>query len=138
MYQVHSSLPLFRSRVPKGPWIDSASNINFLYLMSIHPDFHYFKFTVFNVDSPRLPFFVEVALACRLGDVCAVTSKYVSVRREVYRNVLVVPHPHLNGVCSFFLGEYANMILMRYEALHLTFVGPGACNKSLRPDMTMW
>ncbi|KAM3690172.1 hypothetical protein ACJW31_09G102400 [Castanea mollissima] len=46
-----------------------------------------------------------------------------------------------NGVCSFFLGEYANMILMRCGALHLIFVGlpsSGACilaflcNKPLR------
>jgi len=47
-----------------------------------------------------------------------------------------------NGVSSFILGEYANMILMRCGALHLTFVGlpsSGACvpaflcNKPLRP-----
>ncbi|GAU19203.1 hypothetical protein TSUD_198860 [Trifolium subterraneum] len=46
------------------------------------------------------------------------------------------------GSALFFLGEYANMILMRCGALHLTFVGlpsSGACvpaflcNKPLRP-----
>jgi NADH:ubiquinone oxidoreductase subunit H len=46
------------------------------------------------------------------------------------------------GFALFFLGEYANMILMRCGALHLTFVGlssAGACvpaflcNKPLRP-----
>ena len=47
------------------------------------------------------------------------------------------------GFALFFLGEYANMILMRCGALHLTFVGrlPSAvacvpaflCNKPLRP-----
>lgn len=46
------------------------------------------------------------------------------------------------GFALFFLGEYANMILMRCGALHLTFVGlpsSGACvpaflcNKPLRP-----
>lgn len=45
--------------------------------------------------------------------------------------------PSSMGSALSFLGEYANMILMRCEALHLTFVGPGACNKSLRPDMTL-
>ncbi|MCL7027991.1 hypothetical protein MKW94_016633, partial [Papaver nudicaule] len=40
--------------------------------------------------------------------------------------------PSSMGSALSFLGEYANMILMRCEALHLTFVGPGACNKSLR------
>jgi len=46
------------------------------------------------------------------------------------------------GSALFFLGEYANMILMRCGALHLSFVGlpsSGACvpaflcNKPLRP-----
>lgn len=46
------------------------------------------------------------------------------------------------GSALFFLGEYANMILMRCGALHLIFVGlpsSGACvpaflcNKPLRP-----
>jgi hypothetical protein len=43
------------------------------------------------------------------------------------------------GSALFFLGEYANMILMRCGALHLTFVGllgcvPAfLCNKPLRP-----
>ncbi|KAI3886391.1 hypothetical protein MKW92_039713 [Papaver armeniacum] len=45
--------------------------------------------------------------------------------------------PSSMGSALSFLGEYANMILMRCEALHLTFVGPGACNKSLWPDMTL-
>ncbi|KAF9619720.1 hypothetical protein IFM89_009062 [Coptis chinensis] len=34
-------------------------------------------------------------------------------RRACGRNGLVVPHSVFNGVRSFFLGEYANMILMR-------------------------
>lgn len=50
--------------------------------------------------------------------------------------------PSSMGSALFFLGEYANMILMRCGALHLTFVGlPSAgasvpaflCNKLLRP-----
>ncbi|KAL5725344.1 hypothetical protein ACHQM5_008498 [Ranunculus cassubicifolius] len=50
--------------------------------------------------------------------------------------------PSSMGSALSFLGEYANMILMRCGALHLTFVGlpsSGACvpaflcNKPLRP-----
>ncbi|KAI3874456.1 hypothetical protein MKX03_004786 [Papaver bracteatum] len=41
------------------------------------------------------------------------------------------------GFALSFLGEYANIILVSCEALHITFVGPGSCNKSLRPDMTL-
>ncbi|KAI3897699.1 hypothetical protein MKX03_019450 [Papaver bracteatum] len=45
--------------------------------------------------------------------------------------------PSSMGYALSFLGEYANMILMRCEDLHLTFIGPGSCNKYLRSDMTL-
>ncbi|KAK4438763.1 hypothetical protein Salat_0210900 [Sesamum alatum] len=60
----------------------------------------------------------------KLKSITPLTFTYGSVRRAVDRNGLVVPHSHLQwGLLFFFLGEYANMILMRCGALHLTFVG---------------
>lgn len=53
---------------------------------------------------------------------------HVRLREKVDGNLLYLT-PVFNGVCSFFLGEYANMILMRCGALHLTFVGLSSASR---------
>lgn len=77
-----------------------------------------------------------------LAGSCMSGNVHVRLREKVDGNGLVVPHSRLQWGLLFFLGEYANMILMRCGALHLTFVGlssAGArvpaflCNKPLRP-----
>jgi hypothetical protein len=70
-------------------------------------------------------------------------NAHVRLREKVDRNGLCCTSlPSSMGSALFFLGEYANMILMRCGALHLKFVGlPSAvasvpaflCNKPLRP-----
>lgn len=100
----------------------------FLYLMSIHPHFH----SLYRKAN------------CLLAGSCMSGNVHVRFREKGggQKWPCCTSLSSSMGSALFFLGEYANMILMRCGALHLTFVGlpsSGACvpaflcNKPLRP-----
>lgn len=97
---------------------------------------------LFDVDSSILPFLREAD--CLPAGSCMSGNVHVRLREKGggQKWPCCTSLSSSMGSALFFLGEYANMILMRCGALHLTFVGlpsSGACvpaflcNKPLRP-----
>lgn len=108
---------LGRSKEPA----DSTSYLYF-HLMSIQPHFN----SLWREANCLL------AVSCMSGNVPVRFDEKVPLRPSLASSM---------GFALFFLGEYANMILMRCGTLHLTFVGLAfsgtsvpafLCNKPLR------
>ncbi|CAN6924171.1 unnamed protein product [Brassica oleracea] len=119
---------------------DTTSMAFFEEFSSLNPVFHTFLFYG-RLPSP----FSRRKANCLLAGSCMSGNVHVRFREKgggqkwPWRNSLL--SSSMGSALFFFLGEYANMILMRCGTLHLTFVGlpsSGACVPAFLCNKPLW